>query len=486
MKRVIAIVLSMIFSVGAAVIPCAAYDGGEPPYQLPQIRIVTADGNGTTLQKADGYVDAAVTITDTDGAVMSGSVQFKVRGNTTAMASVQKKAFTFKFSKKQNVLGMGKGKKWALLANAFDPTQLRNYIAINIAQRLGLAFTSEQKFVELWVDDSFRGLYLLIEPVQEGKDRVDIDIESNDGKKDFLIEYERLREEEDVTYFTTNGLRFAMKEPETPDEEQLAYIQGIMDDVIGTIRNGSREEIEAKIDVESFTKYYLLNEFYKTYDFNTSSVYYYYKDGKLYAGPAWDYDLTTGNTLDTYPRGKMTHEPEGICANQQLFAFLCEHEWFQDEIRRAFCDYYLFLADIPAENGVMDELLTTYGDAIRRNFSDAGWPENKAWINIQMKPLATYAENVGFLRSWYQSRCEWLRDYYGVYLVGDTDGDYLLNIMDATLVQRILAGYTPDEDGKMRKRAQSGETFTIMDATAIQRYLVGFQVPEPIGEAALY
>lgn len=34
-----------------------------------------------------------------------------------------------------------------------------------------------------------------MEPVQQGKDRVDIDIESNNGMKDFLIEYEYNREE---------------------------------------------------------------------------------------------------------------------------------------------------------------------------------------------------------------------------------------------------------------------------------------------------
>ena len=33
-----------------------------------------------------------------------------------------------------------------------------------------------------------------------------------------------------------------------------------------------------------------------------SSVFFYYKDGKLYAGPAWDYDLSAGNINDTLLR----------------------------------------------------------------------------------------------------------------------------------------------------------------------------------------
>lgn len=116
---------------------------------------------------------------------MSDSAQIKVRGNTTALYWMQKKPFTIKFSSKKNVLGMGSGKKWALIANLFDPTLLRNYVAFDTAQKMGIEYTSNQRFVELWLDGSYRGCYTLYEPVQQGVDRVDIDIKSNGGKKTF-------------------------------------------------------------------------------------------------------------------------------------------------------------------------------------------------------------------------------------------------------------------------------------------------------------
>lgn len=221
-----------------------AFDGTE--LKIPQIKVVTENGNGTKLLKADGYVNAEISITDTDGSVLSDSVSFKVRGNTTAMDAIPKKAYTFKFAKKKDVLGLGSGKKWALIANAFDPTLLRNYIAFNIADELGLEYTSKRKFVEVWVDNSYRGCYILYEPVQEGKDRVDIDIESNDGKKDFLIEYEAQRVEDDVTYFTVEGLRFISSEPEEPDEDQLKYITDTMSDIIDTLKTVPKKRSERK------------------------------------------------------------------------------------------------------------------------------------------------------------------------------------------------------------------------------------------------
>ncbi len=244
---------------------------------VPQIRVTTENGNGCELQKEDGYVSASISIKDTDGKELTDAVSFKVRGNTTALSWVKKKAFTFKFAKKKNVLGMGSGKKWFLIANAFDPTLLRNYTAFELARELGLEYTSNQKFCELWVDGSFRGCYVLYEPVQEGKDRVNIDIESNGGKKDFLLELEAVTQEDDVTYLKTdnNKIRFAFKDPEEPNEEQQAYVQEIMDDIVERIKSGVREDIEEKVDLQSFAKYYLLNEYLKTFDFERTSVYFY-------------------------------------------------------------------------------------------------------------------------------------------------------------------------------------------------------------------
>ena len=240
--------------------------------QVPQIHIETENGNGTALEKADGYVQAKISITDPDGSVLEDNVSFKVRGNTTALYWVKKKAYTFKFAKKKELYGMGKGKKWVLLANAFDPTLMRNYLAFDTARELGFAYVPGQKITELWIDGAFRGCYTLMTPVQEGKDRVDINIENG---KDFMVELESMTEEEGVTYFKAEGWRYAVKEPEEPDEEEAAYIQNTFTSIAKTLKNGTEQEIRDVIDVESFAKFYVLNEYMKTFDFSMSSVFFY-------------------------------------------------------------------------------------------------------------------------------------------------------------------------------------------------------------------
>ena len=490
----------------ALLIGCLAFSGvsaaaaeGDPPQSawemtVPQVRVTTENGNGTTLQKEDGYQAASVTITDVDGATLSDSCSFKVRGNTTALSWIEKKAFTFKFAKKKDVLGMGKGKKWALIANAFDPTLLRNYTAFSLAHELGLAYTSEFRVVELWVDDVYRGCYLLTEPVQEGKERVNIDIESNGGMQDFLMEYERQREEDDVTYFTVDGMRFIASEPEEPTEEQLAYIQGKVQDVITTIRTGTREQIEEKVDIESFAKYFVLNEFCKTFDFDTSSVYFYYKDGKLYAGPPWDYDLSLGNANPDYgTRGKNAYEPEDPFAqNKNIYRFLCQNAWFYDEVRAVLREHSDFIADIGADGGLADRAAAQYADVIARNYQDAGWRVSKWWINIQLKPQATYEANLDYLKSWCVQRSAWMDACYHpfreTFPVGDADGDGRLTIGDATYIQRVLAEQlVPENEERFLLRADiTGDGLSIDDVTLVLRYLAEFGDDNPIGETRDY
>ena len=475
-KRFFAFVACMALLLsGGGLTAFAAETDATWEMTVPQIRVTTENGNGTALQKEDGYQNAQITITDTDGSVLTNNCQLKVRGNTTALSWIEKKAFTVKFDKKTDVLGMGKGKKWALVANAFDPTLLRNYMAFSLAKKLGLAYTSEFRFTELWVDGVFRGCYFLTEPVQEGKDRVDIDIERNDGKNDFLIEYEARRQEDDVTYFIVQGLRFIASEPEEPDEAQLDYIQSTMDEIISAIRRGNPEEIAEKIDVPSFAKFYLLNEFLKTFDFDMSSVFFYYQNGKLYAGPVWDYDLSAGNTNPDYlPRGLEAHSPENVHANKNIYRYLAGQDWFVDAVRSVYRAHYGDFSAVSADGGMLDSAYAQYGDVFSRNYREAGWYVGMWWINIQMKPLLTYDKNYAYLKDWCRQRNTWMTGYYKPFAKGDADGDGTVTVNDVTVMQRFLAE-TEQELPLPAADVNGDGTVTVEDATLIQRLLAEFE-----------
>ncbi len=422
LKRTVSAALSLLIIIGSLVVFEAAADT-QNILEVPRITFTTENGNGTSLLKSDGYVNAEVQIEDVDGSILSDSIIMKVRGNSSAFDSIAKKSYNFKFEKKKNVLNMGSGKKWSLISNIFDPTLARNYVAFSLAKELGVPYTSEFKVVEVVVDGSFRGCYLLIEPVGDGKDRVDIDVKGNDGKKDFLLELEALREESDVTYFTTNGIRFAVSEPDPPSEDQVTYMRSTMDDVISTLKNGTKEEIESKIDVSSFVKFYLLNEFLKTVDFDFSSLYYYYKDGRLCAGPPWDYDLSTGNVNENFSaRYASSYKTDGLfISGFNLFKILCAKDWFNELTKAEFAEHYAYFAAIPAKGGVIDSFYNTYETVIKRNFNEAGWRVNRYYVNVMKTPLNTFEENWDFYVNWCAERVEWLREYFGVEPITTTE-----------------------------------------------------------------
>lgn len=488
MKRVLSMLLTLTALFSLLCLPTSA--NAAESSAVPKIEITTDAGNGLSLEKADGYVGAHIKITDADGSVTDDAISLKVRGNSTAMEHVTKKSFNFKFAKKTEVLGMGKGKKWAILANCFDPTLLRNYLAFDLAGELGLPYTSEQRYAELWLDGSYRGCYTVYEPVQEGRDRVDIDIESNNGKKDFLLEYESGRTEADVSYVSAGGLRFALSDPDEPDDDQLAYVTDILTHIVNTLKNGTEEEIRQVIDVDSFAKFYLLNEYAKTGDFGLSSVFFFYKDGILYAGPAWDYDLALGNLNGDLnsTAAKQGSRSDGIMqADKNFYRFLTDKDWFQTEIKRVYAKHYDAIERISSDGGRLDSLRAENQSLFDRNFST--WNVGRWWLNYQKPPLRTYDENFNFLKNWCAERHLWLSDYYGLYrysyLRGDSDGNGKINILDATLIQRVIADIQSDDDGMIALRAAlSGDTLDIIDVTCLQRYIAQMPTPYPINETA--
>ena len=69
------------------------------------------------------------------------------------------------------------------------------------------------------------------------------------------------------------------------------------------------------------------------------------------------------------------------------------------------------------------------------------------------------------------------------YLLGDADGDGVVNIYDVTILQRVLAHMMDDPDGLFAQRGcVTGEPLDSIDVTVIQRYLARLETPYPVGE----
>ena len=380
----------------------------------PVVYITTDSGTGNSIEKSNGYITTEIAIIDLDGTLIDQDGQIKVRGNSTSVAP--KKPYTIKFDKKQDVLGMGSAKKWALLANLYDPSQFRNAVAFDLAQEMGLDYTSEYQFVELYIDGTYKGLYQLIEPVEEGKTRVNIDLDDDE----WLIEVdaEPNRSDPDVTYFTIDcGIRFGINEPEEPSDNLVSTIKNTLNNIVNIMKTGTFEQLKDLIDIDSFSKFFVLNDLFKDVDFDYSSTRYYYKNGLLYAGPVWDFDLSMGNVFVGSDYDSVRSSNYSFSEDRGFFKYLMRFQEFVDNTKSIYNQYKDFITNIYCEGGLLDSYLEEYSSLIDKN-QNAGWYSSINWARdyagINLATESTYVKNFNNLKTWLENRNNWLMNYYGL------------------------------------------------------------------------
>lgn len=374
---------------------------------LPKVYIDCSDE-----PSKEQYCDASVKIIDESGQYENNeqnSAKIKIRGNSTANA--HKKPYNIKFSDKQNILGMGKSKKWCLLANAFDPTMLRNALALELARKTRLQYTPASTFVELYCNGEYKGVYYMTNPVNTGKDKVDIDVKKND----YLIELEtRLDDNENIIMTPVLNLRFEVEEGNMAD---LTYLNDFLEKFEKSI-SGGYKEVTKYIDWDSFVDYYVIGELLKDVDFSTSSTYFYIKDNKMYAGPVWDYDLSMGNASEIYP-----YYVNSDTTKDSTTEFYCNKFWyfyinqipeFQRDVKARFAALQPVFENMTTDNELgpnrIDAYCSVYKDAFARNYTV--WNVADANSGGEKTPLPSYEENVEFLRQWIQKRNEWLKEQW--------------------------------------------------------------------------
>ena len=363
------------------------------------------------IPNRDEYVETSIKIIDeskqySDIEVVNGKI--KVRGHTTAYGT--KIPYNIKFSDKKNILGMGNSKKWCLIANLFDPTLMRNMLAMDFARNMGLDYTPKCEYIELFYNGQDQGLYLICQPVSEGKDKVDLDL----SEGDCLLQLQPNYEYSDKMKITTHtGLIFTIEEGK---DKEIENISKFINDFENSIAYGI-DAVEEYADIESFVDYYVFNELFKDVDFATSSTYFYIKEGKIYAGPIWDYDLSAGNVDYSYYEKynnieKHEENYAGFYCQELWFMYLWQIPEFREKVIDRFFEIQPLIENLTTDNelGVnrIDNIINIYGEDFKHNFTI--WDVSYRYGPNSKIPLSTYEENVEFLRSWLINRNNWLKN----------------------------------------------------------------------------
>lgn len=284
----------------------------------------------------------------------------KGRGNSSWKASATmfgKYAFNMKLSSKTSLLGMDSAKSWCLLANNADESMMRNALIYQLAKEIGLPDSPEFRFVDIYDNGEYMGSYLVTEKVDVGSSKLVKGISYDDINEDYakksgltevdetkckgtynnnstdnmqyakvtangittnvpcdntvadaklkgkyLLEFEITeRYQDEASWFTSpRGQHVVVKSPEFATKEQVEFIAAKfaeMEDIAFTT-GATKAQLSTVMDVESFAKMYLIQEFSSNLDSASTSYYITFDCAQtnpvFVANPVWDYDWTCG------------------------------------------------------------------------------------------------------------------------------------------------------------------------------------------------
>ena len=414
MKRFLSLLLCTILILPVICVPASAVGSIYDPGDVPKVFITTS--SSVSLE----YSNCKIQIIDAAGGsvpeLIDNGAVFKIRGNSTSSGA--KKPYNIKFSSKTSVLGMGKNKKWCLLANCYDKSLIRNQMVLDFADTIGLAYTPQYRVVEVYLNGAFQGTYLLTDAIKASSSRVDIDIEGHE----FILERDA-RTDEGTTYFTTSryGIRLGINEPEEQTSEQYSWLMNFLREAENALASGDYDKVREYFDIESMIDFYIVLEYFKNVDVDTGSTRFYIKGDKIYGGPCWDFDLSSGNCdynyYWTYNNANTTGDStQGLWCNKLWFRPLLTYPEFFSALKQRYLELQDNIVNLYADDRLgknqIDAIQDEYGEVFKRNYREAGWSISAKYSELERFPSGSYSQELSYLRSWLKKRNQWLLEFY--------------------------------------------------------------------------
>ena len=192
--------------------------------------------------------------------------------------------------RKVPLLGMPADGDWVLYAAYNDKTLMRNVVAYATARWAG-GYAARTRFVHLRLNGRYEGIYVLMEKLELGGDRV-----AGDALLELTFPFQARSK---APSFLTPVRRrpIVWEDPERGDLSP-ARAEAIASRVRAAERAlygpGGWRRI---IDEASAVDFALVNELFKNEDgFHASTYMALHADGKLRLGPVWDFDISMGNS----------------------------------------------------------------------------------------------------------------------------------------------------------------------------------------------
>ena len=328
-------------------------------------------------------------------------LSIKGRGNSSFVMT--KSGYKIKLAEKQSLLGMPKDKEWDLISNFRDKSMLQNYITYQLAGILKDEYYPKCKFIELYLNRQYQGIFLLVEHVKVSKNRVNIS--KNDSS--FLFEKTSATSTDGTMFTSSLGYIFKFCQPKEPNTKSQKNLKNHIDDFEQFLQSPNiykLNDIRKWIDIDDFIRYYWIQEFTKNVDGHRRSIFLTWEktenaDEPIKMGPVWDFDLGYGNS------GDVKAGPEQwLIRNYGWDRFLFKNNEYKERVK----EYWN--TNRPTFVAILDSI-----DSMSQKLADASANEFKKWPVLEndesfpfFRKFSNYQEAVDTLKHWVKQRIRWI------------------------------------------------------------------------------
>lgn len=351
-----------------------------------------------------------------------GYIAFRYRGNTSYVCS-DKKSYAVRAldkpledggkKKKSKLLGMRKGKKWALIANHIDKSMIRNTLTYELARPF-MDFVPQSKYCEVIIDGVYYGIYSLTEQITA--DRLKLEKASDSGKWGGYLLQHNWSEVQGATMsnYWTHGYRYEYPDSNKISEYQREEIKKLIHKTEDAIKRHHAEDVEKLIDIQSMIDYQIMTELSHNADGYTLSTFMYKHNAGRFKFSLWDYDLAYGN----YAQRASSYTYTWIY--KSWWAEMMEVKTYKELFKESWISYRKNVLSNEQIFNMIDSLsnILTDGGAMKRN-SEA-WPtmwhidDSGPKRNAFQKYLSSsYTDELTYLKIWLERRLKWMDEQLG-------------------------------------------------------------------------
>ena len=294
---------------------------------MPSVHItVDAKAYSSLINRnKDTYINGTIRFEDpdkwySDTTLLESPFQMKGRGQSSW--GMPKKPFRLKLDENHHskVFGMPANRDWVLIANYSDKSLLRNTLGYKVSRIVGLTWTPRVRACDVYINNAYQGSYLVVQHKEVAGKKVDItpvtpeDNSEEAVQGDYYIEIES----NDRDYRTAKlRIPIIFKDPKKSEltDTQRKYIMTYIADWEAAVANEDFDKVWEMMDMESFAKFWVIEELAKNIDGNFRKSTFMTKERgkKLILYHIWDFDIAFGNC--NFMHSEFRPDSNGIYGN---------------------------------------------------------------------------------------------------------------------------------------------------------------------------